>query len=256
MRALGPIGGTLPSPMLVAEAQFPDQNPWTQNNISNVHSTAEKFRPGRTHSARAALECPRVSFAADEVRLIRPINVLNIAAAVATDDHLARLHGGFVLPSSSTSHFPASLSLPCLPLLYLLYPSPTRICRPSYPCVYNFLFFFFFSFANRHIERWRHEESRCHWEFGYGEGGRGEEKISVNWRESDVEMSAGRGVARLPFWERNETVPSAALQRGSYRKRGRVVASGTVCDWWGSDSDGSALDTSLLAPNNAYSSDV
>lgn len=85
----------------------PERNSQTkihgQNNISNVHSTAEKFRRScSTHSARAVLECPRVSFAADEIRLIRPINVLNIVAAVATDGHLARLHGGLILSAPST----------------------------------------------------------------------------------------------------------------------------------------------------------
>lgn len=121
MRALGPIGwdeGEL-LPDSRRRSAIPPTKIHGQNNISNVHSTAEKFRRSwGTHSARAVLECPRVSFAADEIRLIRPINVLNIVATVATDDHLARLHGGFVLPPSSTS---SHLTSPCISFSFIRY---------------------------------------------------------------------------------------------------------------------------------------
>lgn len=107
MRALGPIGwdgrGVASSPdLLVAEAQFPRPKSMGKTTYQTSIPRVKNFRRSwGTHSARAVLECPRVSFAADEIRLIRPINVLNIVATVATDDHLARLHGGFILPPSS-----------------------------------------------------------------------------------------------------------------------------------------------------------
>ena len=121
MRALGPIGwdGGELLPDSRRRSAIPPTKIHGQNNISNVHSTAEKFRRSwGTHSARAVLECPRVSFAADEIRLIRPINVLNIVATVATDDHLARLHGGFILPPSSTS---SHLTSPCISFSFIRY---------------------------------------------------------------------------------------------------------------------------------------
>ena len=104
--------------LLVAEAQFPDQNPWAKQHIKRpFHGWKISRRScSYTHSARAVLECPRVSFVADEIRLIRPINVLNIVAAVATDDHLARLHGGLIpphLPYHLSRSLSLSLSYPC-----------------------------------------------------------------------------------------------------------------------------------------------
>lgn len=168
MRALGPIGGvgrgwTLPDARR-RSAISPPTKIHGQNNISNVHSTAEKFRRSwGAHSARAVLECPRVSFAADEIRLIRPINVLNIVATVATDDHLARLHGGFILPPSSTSSHLTSLCISFSSIRYLLYPSclvaRSRLDEsvdhiripPFFPPFFSF-FFFFWESTHRKID--------------------------------------------------------------------------------------------------------
>lgn len=180
MRALGPIGwdgrGVASSPdLLVAEAQFPRPKSMGKTTYQTSIPRVKNFRRSwGTHSARAVLECPRVSFAADEIRLIRPINVLNIVATVATDDHLARLHGGFILPPSSLC-----ISFPSIRYLLQLSVSvsrafTTRWIRRPYP--YNFLSLFFLFCESK----CRHEESTkraCFHEFGREEG---EKKISVN----------------------------------------------------------------------------